>query len=529
MRIYFFSVLILFLFIFCGHQKKTQSDEILIEQPEKLYGQLFYDVQNSDLYEFRDSKTFCDAVPLFPVKDIVNSYLKIKSKTDSAFLKEFIKSNFTLPVYKSFFQKKTDILNHIHILWDTLTRGPDLKTSGTLINLPEKYVIPGGRFREVYYWDSYFTMLGLQAENRTEVIENMINNFSFLIDTFGFVPNGNRTYYMSRSQPPFYSLMIGLLSKTKNDDNIYIRYIYRLKKEYDFWMDGSNELSGTKHEYRRIVWLDDSTILNRYWDDSDIPRSESYREDCRLADKVKTMYGRSKNDFYRNIRAAAESGWDFSSRWLKDTFNLCSIHTIEIVPVDLNCLLFNLEMTLSRCYELKHLPDSAACFKQKAVKRLKAINKYCWNNYEGYYMDYDFKEKKQTGIFSLAGVYPLFFNIADSCSAQNVSKKILNIFLKDGGVVTTNLRTGQQWDAPNGWAPLQYITIIGLRNYGITKLADTIKSRWLNLNKKVYSRTAKMVEKYDVMDISKFGGGGEYPNQDGFGWTNGVFEILSLK
>lgn len=147
---------------------------------------------------------------------------------------------------------------------------------------------------------------------------------------------------------------------------------------------------------------------------------------------------------------------------------------------------------------------------------------YCWNAKTGFFEDYDFVARKQTGILSLAGLYPLFFNMADQQQATTVAKVVQRDFLKPGGVISTLTKTGQQWDAPNGWAPLQWITIQGLRNYKQDALANTIKRNWLNLNTKVYKNTGKMVEKYNVMDITLEAGGGEYALQDGFGWTNGV-------
>ncbi len=142
-------------------------------------------------------------------------------------------------------------------------------------------------------------------------------------------------------------------------------------------------------------------------------------------------------------------------------------------------------------------------------------------------MDYHYPTGKSTSVISLAGVYPLFFEIATESEAHQVARVIEQNFLREGGVVTTPYHTGEQWDAPNGWAPLQWITISALRNYGFMDLAEEIKERWLKLNRDVYSRNFKMLEKYNVEDLSKESGGGEYPTQDGFGWTNGIFQKLS--
>jgi alpha,alpha-trehalase len=168
-------------------------------------------------------------------------------------------------------------------------------------------------------------------------------------------------------------------------------------------------------------------------------------------------------------------------------------------------------------------------YSQKAEIRKIALHRYCWNEKEGFFLDYDFIARDFTEVPSLAAMYPLFFNMAEQAQADSVASKIEKDFLKDGGVLTTLVETGQQWDAPNGWAPLQWITIKGLRNYGYNDLSDTIKQRWVALNKKVYKNTGKMFEKYNVSDISFEAGGEEYPVQNDFGWTNGVLLKLLME
>ena len=506
------------------------QNSIQIQPPEELYGQLFYDVQ-ADTNVFKDSKSFVDAIPLFDVAVIREQYKMLNPKSDSTIV-DFIQTNFKLSNNTSIYTSDSLSINeHITKLWNALKRLPDEKQSGTLIPLPYPYIIPGGRFREIYYWDSYFTMLGLQKDHQIEMIQNMVENFSYLIDVYGFVPNGNRTYYLSRSQPPFYAMMVELLAKSKGD-SIYFKFLSSIEKEYDFWMNGADKLDNDTNAYRRVVLLPDGEILNRYWDDMNTPRAESYREDINTANKAALQIPNcNKKDVYRNIRAAAESGWDFSSRWLfkdKDSkFNLYSIHTTDIIPVDLNSLIYNIELTLSKGYQKIGNTAKANEYKIKAQARKKAILKYCWSNKKKFFMDFDFKTHSQTDVYSIAGVFPLFFHIADKKQATQVATKIRYSFLNAGGVSTTLNLTGHQWDSPNGWAPLQWICIKGLRNYGQNELADTIKTRWLQLNQRIYHRTYKMLEKYNVLNLSKKGGGGEYPNQDGFGWTNGVFQALS--
>ncbi len=513
--------------LFCT---SPQHNIIEIDTPEELYGNLFHDVQaNPEI--FSDSKTFPDCLPNVAPKEIRKRYDRLEDRSTAA-LKKFIHENFSLPQSTTPFGTDSLPINqHIARLWNYLERPADKPVSGTRIPLPYPYIVPGGRFREIYYWDSYFTMLGLREDSLVAAIGQMVDNFAYLIDACGFIPNGNRTYYRTRSQPPFFAMMIAVLASCKGD-SIFITYRTQLEKEYRFWMNGIDTISKTEPAFKRVVVLDDSTVLNRYWDDTATPRAESYREDMKTAAvAVEKNPSTNRAVVYRNLRAAAESGWDFSSRWLTPdstgTFHLHTIHTTEIIPVDLNALLCNLERTLSRAYALSGDSTASNRYRILADKRRGALNRYCWNDSTGWYMDYRFTTGEQTGVFSLAGIYPLFFKLASTDQAQEAAGTIRNRFLKPGGVVTTLYPTGQQWDMPNGWAPLQWLTIKGLRNYRHTRLADTISSRWCSLNRKVYRTMFRMMEKYNVVDTTKESGGGEYPTQDGFGWTNGVYKVLT--
>ena len=261
-------------------------------------------------------------------------------------------------------------------------------------------------------------------------------------------------------------------------------------------------------------------VLNRYWDDKDYTRPEAFFEDSNVAKSS----GRPLVEVQRHLRAACESGWDFSSRWLRDGKTMETIEAAHIIPVDLNCLLLHLEETLLKIYTLKQDdPAMIQTFQAAVQKRHTAIQKYCWNEAKGFYFDYHFKDKQQTDKYSLAAAYPLFFWIASPQQAQSVARVLEQKFLFDGGLVTTLVTTGQQWDAPNGWAPLQWMAYKGLLENGFTELAARVRERWLKNCEKVYDDTGKMMEKYNVVDMHIKAGGGKYPNQDGFGWTNGVY------
>ncbi len=310
------------------------------QPPQTLFGELFAAVQTAAI--FADGKTFADAVPRAAPETILAAYRAAPPGTPAA-LERFVTAHFSLPEDGPSVAAPaaTSLRAHIDALWSGLTRtSPSAPRWSSLLPLPQPYVVPGGRFREIYYWDSYFTMLGLRESRRADLIEGMVEDFAHLIDTYGHVPNGTRTYYLSRSQPPFFFAMVGLLADDpeRGAGAAYARYLPQLKREYAFWMAGAESLkAGQAH--RRAVSLPDGAILNRYWDDRDTPRDESYREDTELA----RASGRPAGELYRDIRAAAESGWDFSSRWFADARTMATLVTTDIVPVDLNSLLFGLE------------------------------------------------------------------------------------------------------------------------------------------------------------------------------------------
>lgn len=486
------------------------------------YDELFSAVQQASIFE--DGKTFVDCTPKRSLDEINRDFQQEKKKQNFD-LRSFVANNFTRPKeYQAVYKTDTTrpLGKHIESLWNELTRKPS-QQEGTMIPIPHPYIVPGGRFREIYYWDSFFTMLGLQVSGRADMIRNMILNFSHLIDSVGYIPNGNRSYFIGRSQPPFFSSMVELLSET--DRNVILEFLPHLEKEYTFWMQGSPQLSQNQPALHRTVLLPDGSILNRYWDENDTPRPESYKEDVELSHQS----NQSAPVLFRHIRAAAESGWDFSTRWFKDAASFESIHTTEIIPVDLNCLLYHLEQTLSTAWLKWGDSSKSGQYRNLAERRKQAIMRYCWNPSEGFFFDYDFVIRQQKKYLTLAGVFPLYFKIASQVQASAVKEVVQRDFLKQGGLITTLERSGQQWDAPNGWAPLQWIAYKSFRNYGFDELAEELRKRWLALTDAVYKETGKMMEKYNVMDTSMAGGGGEYPNQDGFGWTNGVTAAMLVE
>jgi alpha,alpha-trehalase len=492
------------------------------EPPQVVFRDLFVAVQNQAI--FPDEKVFADATPRSAPAGILLQYHKQHPQSPEA-LKAFVEAHFTLPSDAGSppsVPQQVPILKHIDTLWDTLTRTTTTASRySSLLALPHPYVVPGGRFREIYYWDSYFTMLGLEQSDRHELVEDMVRDFGYLIDTYGHIPNGTRSYYLSRSQPPLFFEMVALFSP-KDSAAAFARYLPQLKREYAFWMDGETTLPAGK-AHRRVVAMPDGSVLNRYWDDRSTPRDESYRDDVELA----RQSGRPAAQVYRDIRAAAESGWDFGSRWFADGHTRATIDTTDIVPIDLNSLLYGLEMAIrSGC----HRRSDQACareFEKRAKRRADAINRYLWDDSAGVYYDYRWTQSAPVTRLSAATLYPLFVGLASGAQAESIGTATARDLLKPGGIVTTPLSTGEQWDAPNGWAPVQWIAADGFRRYHQEQLAERIACRWMVNVAALYAQSGKLVEKYNVIAVGQSGSGGEYPTQDGFGWTNGVTRKFS--
>jgi len=494
---------------------------ITLTLPEDIFRPLFQDVALSGL--IRDGKSLADAVPIHHPAEILSKYETEKMKPDFD-MGYFLHQHFEFPIQSaSDFHSDTNapLEDHIEKLWSVLTRKADLAVEGSsLIALPFPYIVPGGRFNEIYYWDSYFTMLGLKVSGRIDLMVSMIDNFAWLIDQVGFIPNGNRTYFLSRSQPPFFSLMVTLLAEVQGEQ-IYVKYIRQLEKEYDFWMDGTSDTIAK--ESKHIVHIEKDHVLNRYWDTLDTPRSEMYADDVHLVHSAQ----RPSESLLRDIRCACESGWDFSSRWCLIAKELSSIHTSNILPVDLNCLLYHLEITLAEAFDLSGNREHSTSLWKKSENRKNMIIKYFWNEDNGYFFDFDFKAGKQTESIHPGGIFPLAFSMVDQEKGKLALAFMQAHLLKAGGLMTTTMNTGQQWDAPNGWAPLQWMAFRAALMYQNTSLCMIIANRWTLLNERVFKQTGKMMEKYNVAEPDKEGGGGEYPVQDGFGWTNGVY--LAMK
>ncbi len=389
--------------------------------------------------------------------------------------------------------------SYIRTHWkDTVRFDPE--DSGTLIGLPKPYTVPGisETFRELYYWDTYFTNVGLILSGEIELAKNNTENIAYLIEKFGFMPNGNRLRFLSLSQPPFFIFMVRDVFEVTGDRD-WLRYMYRAaNKEYAFW------------QTRRMT----PTGLNRYC--GELRDDEADRRASRLSERT----GRAKPDDSGEKKKLAEayiafceSGWDLCSRF--------GMSPQEYLPVDLNCLLYGMETELIRFSRLLGEKD---LWSEKAEKRRELINRYLWNEERGCYSDYRFTEGRKSGLLTCASFYPLFTGVADSGRAERV-RQLLPLLEQEHGLAASEDSPSLmrlQWDHPHGWACLHYIAIKGLLRYGYREDALRIAEKYCELAESNFALTGTLWEKYNVVTgrISETEGGTACPM---LGWSAGVY------
>lgn len=422
--------------------------------------------------------------------------------------------------------KNNELLNFckkLNDVWLLLNRKSVYETiSSSSIFLPHDFIVPGGRFNEIYYWDSYWILHGLMVCEMNVSVNNLINNLFYCIKKYGFIPNGSRKYYLNRSQPPFFILML-YSAYINNFRKIVLKEVKFAEKEYNFWM--KNRIINVKDKNNETY------LLNIYNVRSDIPRLESFIKDLEL---FSDQNDKSANEMFSNIYSAAESGWDFSSRWFDNENDMKTIDTTNIIPVDLNAILYKNEQILYKFFKDLKIVDKAKYYENVSEKRRIAFKQILWNAEENIWMDFNFKKwcfKKKRFYFS--NIFPMIFGIEKDISLVYKILKTYSyvLFGHRGGIPASEkgIISYQQWDYPNVWAPHQQLFIEYLMKINEENMAYHVAKSFYDSVFLGYKKNKVIYEKYNCEDIGLTGNGGEYKPQDGFGWTNGtIFYIINL-
>ncbi|VDK70041.1 unnamed protein product [Litomosoides sigmodontis] len=418
----------------------------------------------------------------------------------------------------------------------------------SLIEVPHPFIVPGGRFKEYYYWDAYWIVKGLIASDLFMMVKNILKNFIYCVKKFGFVPNGGRVYYLRRSHPPFLIPMVYEYYEATKDIAFIKENFDHLVKEYEFWVKNRSMKLKDKNGHEHTVY--------QYRAMSNIPRPELFLADIQVAAQVekskrrklfqvKFVYVGASDGVQcingvsivalQDIASTAESGWDFSSRWFTDRRTVKTIETTNVLPVDLNALLCWNVKILKYFADIIDNKKKAEEFEREERNASKALNAIFYNDVEKAWFDYNLRTKSHNVLFYPTVAIPLFTGCYSALDYDKPAKVVdfinrSRVLDYPGGIPASVNNTGQNWDFPNGWPPLQHIIIEGLRKSGNSeaqRMAFILARKWIMANYKVYQATKKMWDKIDVVrTIPKPGVGAEYIVQDGFGWTNGV--ILDL-
>lgn len=518
-------------------------------------GPLLDTVQKAQL--FPDSKTFVDMKMKNDVATTLRNFEKMMVETDNKPAKDdvrqFVTENFEpgdeLEEWKAkdfdpnppFLREITDdalkqFAKDIIGIWPQLARKikPEVFQEiqkYSIIPVTHGFIVPGGRFREFYYWDSYWIQKGLLLSGMKDTVRGMLNNFLSMVEQYGFIPNGGRVYYLNRSQPPLLTLMISEYIKHTGDLKWLEKNIELIDRELVYWMTNKT----VEFEYKNRKYA-----LAHYDSESGSPRPESYIEDIKTC-QSHVCETRIKQ-CYKDLKSGAETGWDFSSRWIFDKngefyANLSQIRTRRVIPVDLNAFLAQAFKIQSEFYRLLGNSKMSDFWLSHHLIWKTFLHEVLYDEDEGIWFDLDLELKRHRKGFYPSSFAPLWSNIygAEKSFAKKAGLRAaaylenMGIMEFIGGVPTSLYHSGEQWDLPNAWPPLQSIVILGLERSGSVhakQIAQQLANRWLMNNMDVYGKTGMMFEKYNAEAPGVVGGGGEYTVQSGFGWTNGV--VLEL-
>lgn len=558
------SVSIIFVLAYNSYITPSSAEGLLPAQTKPTpcesdiycHGPLLHTIQMARI--FKDSKTFVDMKMRFSIDDTHSRFLTFMDDHDQApdrdAVKGFLDETFE-PAGQEFepwipndWTKNPKILDQIkdpnyrewattlNRVWKDLGRKMRdvVKTNSdmySIIWVPNPVIVPGGRFREFYYWDSYWIVQGLLHSEMNNTVRGMLDNFAYIVENYGKIPNGGRIYYLNRSQPPLFLPMVKLYLDYTNDMDYLRKRISTYEKEFAYWL----------REHVRVIEVDGKKYSMAFYGHDGIgPRPESYSEDVDTAKHLKDP--EQKDIFYSELKAAAESGWDFSSRWFikesTDKGNLTNTHTRAIVPVDLNSILHWNARLLAEWHVQLGNDDKAKYYATIADTWLDAIEEVLWHEEVGVWLDYDASNNNRRDHFYPSNLAPLWtrsYRHKNSTSDDHRIRLVLKYLdnmnvIYPGGIPTSREHTGEQWDFPNAWPPLQHIVIVGLSQTNVPeakRLALEIAQSWIQSNYRAFNDTLSMFEKYDATVSGGHGGGGEYEVQLGFGWTNGVvFDLL---
>uniref|UniRef100_A0A1L8E1A3 Trehalase n=2 Tax=Nyssomyia neivai TaxID=330878 RepID=A0A1L8E1A3_9DIPT len=510
------------------------------------YGPLLHTIQMAQI--FNDSKTFVDMKlkqPPEATMQVFRDFMALHNNEPTRDqIRGFVEDNFDKegsefePWTPTDWHQNPEFLNNVRDeklrefgrelngLWLKLGRKmtkeveerPELYS---IIHVDHPVIVPGGRFREFYYWDSYWIVKGLLYSEMYLTVKGMLQNYLDIISRFGFIPNGGRVYYSQRSQPPLLAGMVKAYLEFTNDEKFAIEAVPILEHEFNFWFN-NHTVQCMGH------------TLCVYGDKSKGPRPESYREDVISAGDFPSE--EEKQEHYSELKAGAESGMDFSSRWFvnddgTNNGDLKHLKTRSIVPVDLNAFLFWNAKIIAEFYALGGNLTKAAEFEARATQIANGIHACLWHEDLGTWLDYDLINGRRRNYFVPTNLSPLWTKAFNTANEAVITDKVLRyidsqkIDSYPGGVPNTLANTGEQWDYPNVWAPMQYMLIAGLdglRDQRAKDLARSWATRWVHSNYIAYNETHAMFEKYNCEELGGHGGGGEYEVQIGFGWSNGV-------
>lgn len=518
------------------------------------HGRLLDTIQSSKIYE--DSKTFVDMKLKYPPNITLQKFDKFMERFNNTPSRgdviDFVSEHFEPEGQEFEHWDPDDWVEHpgfvnsivdeefyqwalkLNEIWKILGRKMKAEVEHhqnlySIIWVPHPVIVPGGRFREFYYWDSYWILQGLLLSEMNHTVKGILENFLYIVKTYGHIPNGGRIYYLARSQPPLLTPMMKIYLEFTNDVQFIKDNLPMLEREFEFWM--KNHTINVEKDGKNYT-------LAIYGDKSHGPRPESYSEDVDIAKQMWKDQPK-REAFYSELKAAAESGWDFSSRWFiknaTNKGNLTDIKTRSIVPVDLNSMIYWNAVILAEFNDMVHNVNKSKYYNAIAQRWLEGVTAVLWHEEVGAWLDYDLYNSVKRDYFYPTNIAPLW----TGCYNQTDKESIVRLVLKylqvkgimdyQGGIPTTKEHTGEQWDYPNAWPPLQHMMVVGLNNTGdanAQRLAFEIAEKWVRSNYKAFKETDAMYEKYDATVLGGHGGGGEYELQLGFGWTNGIIMDL---